>query len=741
MPGGLLNLISEGNLNKILNGNPTKTFFKAKYSKFSNFGLQKFRINFEGLRNLRLSEDSIFEFTFPRYADLLMDTYLVVALPNIWSPIIEFSEGNNNLLNDLPRNVYDIGVPLDFRSVPEEILDPNLKSKLIKENLSDNITRKFYPYEFKWIENLGVQMIRHIRFYVAGGLIQEFSGQYLYNLVQRDFTNTKKELFERMIGNTPDLMDPANFGGRNNVYPNVVYNSKWQFGPEPSIRGKLIYIPINIWFTLLSETAFPLISLQYQELRMEVSLRPIQELFIVRYIPTVDQANNYNTLLTLSRNMDNKNLKNKFPDFIEKLSNEEKEQIKNLILYLINDTQDIGKYVQPNQIIDKYRFFRFINLLDRVERIQNIDNTLSDSQKNLINRQLAKINEQNAIRNSNGTLSPFQDDNQFQLYENLWNSDIHLMSTFAFLSEEERVRFAKNDQNYLVTEVHETTFFNQTGTNQVNVESLGLVRSWMWFFQRSDVNLRNQWSNYTNWDTRELPFKGINDLLFRFRDIYKDIEITSNIFDLVTANFSGSASPASFDTFGLINLMLKITTENKIIFDPTPNSSSSNVILEPEFKLENLPQPYLFTGIARQENQKNIMINWGLLMGGRDREFIFDAGINNYIEKYMRTPGNGKNGLYCYNFCLNTDPFTYQPSGAINTSKFTNIIFQFETIFPTLKEDVLQTLILNPRTNQPIGINKPVWRLYNYNYNLHVMEERFNILSFQSGMAGLKLTR
>ena len=42
MPGGLLNLVAYGNLNVIINGNPTKTFFKTKYAKYTNFGLQKF---------------------------------------------------------------------------------------------------------------------------------------------------------------------------------------------------------------------------------------------------------------------------------------------------------------------------------------------------------------------------------------------------------------------------------------------------------------------------------------------------------------------------------------------------------------------------------------------------------------------------------------------------------------------------------------------------------------------------
>ena len=116
MGGGLLNLVAYGNLNVIVNGNPSKTFFKTTYAKYSNFGLQKFRIDYSGLRNLRLNEDSVFTFRVPRYADLLMDTFVAVTLPNIWSPVLH-------------------------------------------ENDPDN----FIPYEFKWIDNIGGQLIRRIK--------------------------------------------------------------------------------------------------------------------------------------------------------------------------------------------------------------------------------------------------------------------------------------------------------------------------------------------------------------------------------------------------------------------------------------------------------------------------------------------------------------------------------------------------------------------------------------------------
>ena len=95
MAGGLLNLIAVGDLNIILTGNPTKSFFKSTYSKYTNFGLQKFRIDQIGQKELEVSKPTKFSFKIERYGDLLMDTYLVVKLPTIWSPILHYNQYND----------------------------------------------------------------------------------------------------------------------------------------------------------------------------------------------------------------------------------------------------------------------------------------------------------------------------------------------------------------------------------------------------------------------------------------------------------------------------------------------------------------------------------------------------------------------------------------------------------------------------------------------------------------------
>ena len=50
-----------------LNGNPSKTFFKTKYAKYNNFGMQ-IPIDYDGSRTIRSTDNSHYKFRIPRYA-------------------------------------------------------------------------------------------------------------------------------------------------------------------------------------------------------------------------------------------------------------------------------------------------------------------------------------------------------------------------------------------------------------------------------------------------------------------------------------------------------------------------------------------------------------------------------------------------------------------------------------------------------------------------------------------------
>jgi len=564
MTGGLLNIVSYGNQNVILNSNPKKSFFKTTYAKYTNFGMQKFRIDFNGLRNLRMSEESRFTFTVPRYAELLMDTYLVVNLPTIWSPIFP---------------------PMTCNGV-------------------------WRPYEFRWIENLGTQMIKEVVFSVGGQILQRMTGKYLLALVQRDLNGTKRFLYDNMTGNIPEYNDPANFSGRRGVYPNVYYNTSQQ-GPEPSIRGRTLYIPLNAWFCNNSRTAFPLVALQYNELQIDVVMRPVRDLFVVRDI-----------------------------------------------MHPATTPEQVAQapFIQPNFNEQEYQFYRFLQPPPSADII--LPEAYEDKRTD-------------------------------------WNADVHLLSTYCFLSAEESRVFASQEQKYLLKEAYEWDFKNITGTHRVELQNtMGMVATWMFFFQRSDINLRNQWSNYTNW-----PYTNVIPV------------------DVI---------PAS---------TLPITPENGY-----PNPCGSGDIV-PGAEPSGTPSGLFITQDYNVENQREILQQLGILLNGSYRENLLPSGVYNYIEKYIRTMGSAPFGLYIYNFGLDADVDTYQPSGAINMSKFSTIELEFTTYPPPLDQKAQHYTICDPETGIPIGVNKPQWRIYKYNYDLTVLEERYNVLTFVGGNCALMYAR
>jgi hypothetical protein len=495
-----------------------------------------------------------------------MDTYIVVTLPTIWSPIWPASTD----------------------------CDPS-----------------WAPYEFRWIENLGTQMIKEVRISVGGQTLQVLTGKYLLALVQRDFTGQKKALYNEMTGNIPELNDPGNSNSRINMYPNAYYTTLSQ-GAEPSIRSRKLYIPINAWFTLSSKMAFPLIALQYNQLKIDVVMRPIQDLYTIRDVMDPD---------------------NGWP------------------------------IVRPNYTNEYMQLYRFLQTPPSVSL------------------------------NSTDYQNPAQSE---------WNADIHLISTYGFLSNDEAKTFAATEQKYLIKSAYEWNFENVTGSQRVWLENtLGMVSSWMFFFQRSDINLRNQWSNYTNWPYNYLPVNII------------PAPVTPN------TQYNGWYT----------GLTVSCPDGPTVPIGPGYNTKTGN------------NTGFFITQPFSVDNQRDILLNMAILLDGKYRENVLDAGVYNYIEKYVRTKSDGNNGLYCYNFCLDTDPFNSQPTGALNTSKFSNVQFEFTTFYPPLDPSANFLTICDPSTKLPIGVNKPMWRIYDYNYNMVVLEERYNVITFMSGNAGLMYAR
>lgn len=251
MPGGLLQLVGVGAQNELVNGNPSMTHFRSVYRRHTNFAMEHIRMPFSS-SNLEFSTTGTRTIScrIDRYANMLHDCYLSVTLPDIWSPLKYLGAG----------------------VTPPTGYDPNNTS---------------IGYEFEWIRNLGYNLIDNVEVTMNGVSIQRLRGEWMKMYSHLTHDRNKREIVNEMVGNVPELYDPANAYDRANQYPHALTptttptNAPSTTVPEPSIRSRQLLIPLHFWFCENPGLALPLVSLQNSEVYINVTLRNLNDLYTV----------------------------------------------------------------------------------------------------------------------------------------------------------------------------------------------------------------------------------------------------------------------------------------------------------------------------------------------------------------------------------------------------------------------------------------------------------------------------
>jgi len=220
MTVGALIQLEYGNTDRMafLTLNPQITHFKSVYKKYTNFSTQ-FITNLPILTNgvLSFDQDTKVTFQIPRDGDAIRDIYLTLELPNIYS--------NSN-------------------------------------------------YQFQWIKRIGEYIVRDVSLQIdTNQTVDKQYGEWFHAYSELNYEQGKKEGYYRMIGNIPELYDPANAPGNNGIYPNT--------GFAPSIINRKIYLPLVFWFNKFASMSFPLIAIQKTVMYITFNFRALKELYTV----------------------------------------------------------------------------------------------------------------------------------------------------------------------------------------------------------------------------------------------------------------------------------------------------------------------------------------------------------------------------------------------------------------------------------------------------------------------------
>jgi hypothetical protein len=252
MPGGgLYILVAYGSQNVILSGNPDFTYFYIILKKYSHFAFESATIPLEGPQELFFDQPIQLRAKIQRIGDLLSDLYFTFTLPDIYS----------------------------------KYFNPSIPGPRFGRS----------QYQFQWVRYIGAQIIQNAVFLIGGTQVQEFDSDYIISTAFTDQDETQYNKWQQLVGDIPEIYDPANgkYSGvssgtgltrASGLYPNVYQNQDPTLQAQsnfPSIPGRDITLPLSFWFSQNPSLALPLISLQYHECEVQLTLRPIRDLYTV----------------------------------------------------------------------------------------------------------------------------------------------------------------------------------------------------------------------------------------------------------------------------------------------------------------------------------------------------------------------------------------------------------------------------------------------------------------------------
>ena len=248
--GGLYILVAYGSQNIILSGNPDFTYFYTVLKKYSHFSFESATLQVDGPQELFFDQSIQIRAKIQRIGDLLSDLYFTFTLPDIYSKFVDTTLSGPRYLGS--------------------------------------------QYEFQWTRYIGAQIIQDASFFVGGSLIQQIDSDYIIASALTDQDETQYNKWQQLVGDVPELYDPANgqysgeVGNAHSrtlgLYPNVNTTDTATTPVQanfPSIPGRDITLPLGFWFSQAPNLSLPLIALQYHECEVQLTLRPIRDLYTV----------------------------------------------------------------------------------------------------------------------------------------------------------------------------------------------------------------------------------------------------------------------------------------------------------------------------------------------------------------------------------------------------------------------------------------------------------------------------
>ena len=328
--------------------------------------------------------------------------------------------------------------------------------------LINSVTGSIDPkFAFRWIDKLGFFMIKLAQIEIGGKVIQRLTGEWIniwYELTNFDKNPTNRKIqnhrrgLDMLIGHSESLLSFSN--------------------SKPSIN---MTIPIPFWFTRSPGTALPLNAINYNEVKINIQLEPLDKLLIYgpsHYIKIVEPFVYFTPYEYIYQN--NKTV---------------------IGIYFYYDSQ--------NQLL-------YYNKLQGTFKQVNLTSTTDVYQKPIldISKEYFSSNSY-LIKNDKGYFcTPIEQEYATNfVYKPTYNiSSANLQVNYIYLENEERKYFYNNNHEYIIEQIQYLTKQPvSTVYNNILLNFVNPISEIIWTIQLK-TNYTNK--NYENYTTSVINKKG-----------------------------------------------------------------------------------------------------------------------------------------------------------------------------------------------------------------------------------------
>ena len=220
-----MQLVAYGAQDVYLTGNPQITFWKVTYRRHTNFAMESIEQTFNGQADFGRRVTC----TISRNGDLAYRTYLQVTLPEINQAM-----GENKGAN---QGVYA-----------------------------------------RWLDFPGEHMISTVEVEIGGQRIDRQYGDWMHIWNQLTLSKEQERGYYKMVGNTTQLTYITDPSFSNVDGPCDSLAPRQVCAPRNALPETTLYVPLQFWYCRNPGLALPLIALQYHEVKINLDIRPIDEM-------------------------------------------------------------------------------------------------------------------------------------------------------------------------------------------------------------------------------------------------------------------------------------------------------------------------------------------------------------------------------------------------------------------------------------------------------------------------------